>query len=115
MKIEKRLSVVVATLVLAIQFNADAFASAPTVQQANMISTYLDASDFESLAFFLKSHPELMEGSDPLAFALLRFMGFYARGTAFAFSPSTLAEIEAALSQEKFAAVDSPDNSASIY
>jgi hypothetical protein len=60
-------------MMLATQLGSPAAAAEPTTDQLSTISSLLERNDVEGLRAFISSHPELAEGTTPLAALLRRF------------------------------------------
>jgi type IV secretory pathway ATPase VirB11/archaellum biosynthesis ATPase len=97
MKSRNKLALAVAAIIVSAQIGDTASARAPNSAEAIAIAQFLKAARYDSLYAFLRSRPDLMEGDSVLARELQAFAQAYQSGTSFAFSPDTLARIEASL------------------
>jgi len=93
----KTLAIALAAMVVSLHINGVAEAAAPTSEQLATIENYVIARDFDALAGYLGTFPELMEEPTSFAQELRSFVEAYAANSAFAFSPAALSAMQASL------------------
>ena len=98
MKSRKSLALAIAAMIVSLNINGPATATAPTPEQLAVIETYVQSGDFAALAALLAAFPELMDASTTFGMELSSFFDAYSAAGTFAFSQSTLSAMQNALS-----------------
>jgi hypothetical protein len=71
---KRKIGVAVSAMIVASQIGSPLWAVPPTLDQLNVMATYLENNDVAALRAFLQENPELLEGDTTLAILLREFM-----------------------------------------
>lgn len=99
MNVRRKLSVTMAALIVSMQLGSSFGSAAPIAGQIAEMQRHLASRDYDALASYLLTSPDLLSENSPLSKALFKFMEAYQAGSFRAFSGEDLAVLETQMAE----------------